>query len=349
MAHVDRVLADLTARLETYLRRRLPSADRLAVSGLARISGGASRETFRFVLDVSTDGRAERRRLILRRDPSGSLIDTDRRIEFAALGAFHGGAVPVPAPLWLEEATEPLGHPFFIMAEIEGGEANPLRLMAPPYLALHAQMAAQKWRILGEIARTDPVACGLAAAFAPIDPNPVWQTELDRWVKVLDEDEIEPQPIQRAAIRWLRRHPPPSPRRLSVVHGDYRTGNLLIGPAGDVLGVLDWEMVHLGDPLEDLAWGINRVWCFLKDERVGGLVTRAEAIRIWEAASGLTAEPAALHWWELFSCVKGQAIWVSAAQAFESGRNRDLIMPIAAWMQANTQDRAALELMGHLP
>jgi aminoglycoside phosphotransferase (APT) family kinase protein len=132
------------------------------------------------------------------------------------------------------------------------------------------------------------------------------------------------------------------------VHGDYRTGNLLFDPAGGVIGVLDWEMVHIGDPLEDLAWGLNRVWRFQNDDRAGGLVPMGDAIRLWEHASGARADRQALRWWEMFSCVKGQAIWVSAAKAFASGGNRDLIMPIAAWMQANSQDRAALELMGHL-
>ena len=181
-----------------------------------------------------------------------------------------------------------------------------------------------------------------------VEPAQVWRTQLDHWERVLDEDEIEPQPVQRAVIRWLRRHPPPPPLRLSVVHGDYRTGNLLFDASGAVTGVLDWEMVHAGDPLEDLAWGLNRVWRFQNDDRAGGLVPCVAAIRIWEAASGMRADREALRWWELFSCVKGQAIWVSAAKAFASGSNRDLIMPVAAWMQSNSQDRAAIELMGHL-
>ncbi len=338
----------LVKQLEAYLARHHPNAGRIEVSGLERISGGASRETYRFVLRSGASAPFTERRLILRRDPSGSLIDTDRRVEFEALRAFFGSAVPVPEPLWLEEDAAPLGHPFFIMAEITGGEANPFRLMLPPFLALHAVMARDKWRILGDIARTDPVTCRLSQVIATVAPGQVWQAQLDHWERVLDADAIEPQPVQRAVVRWLRRHPPPPPARLAVVHGDYRTGNLLFGPSGAVVGVLDWEMVHLGDPLEDLAWGLNRVWRFQNDDRAGGLVPREAAIRLWEQSSGLRADRHALHWWELFSCVKGQAIWVSAAKEFVSGGNRDLIMPIAAWMQTNSQDRAALELLGHL-
>jgi aminoglycoside phosphotransferase (APT) family kinase protein len=126
----------------------------------------------------------------------------------------------------------------------------------------------------------------------------------------------------RAAIRWMRRNPPPPAQKIAVVHGDYRTGNFLFDEEGRIRGILDWEMSHLGDPLEDLGWSLNRVWCWAQDERRGGLVDRVRAITIWEKASGLKADPAALHWWELFATIKGQAIWVSSAHAWETGKTR---------------------------
>ena len=165
---------------------------------------------------------------------------------------------------------------------------------------------------------------------------------------MIGRDALEPQPIAQAAIRWLVAHPPAPAQRIAIVHGDYRTGNFLFDPQGDIRAILDWEMVHLGDPLEDLAWGMNRSWRFQNNALVGGLATRQQAIDWWELASGLRADPAALHWWELFSCVKGQAIWLTAARTLERGANRDLIMAIAAWMMTNSQDRAILELMGRL-
>jgi aminoglycoside phosphotransferase (APT) family kinase protein len=121
-----------------------------------------------------------------------------------------------------------------------------------------------------------------------------------------------------------------------------------VSPDGTIRAILDWEMVHLGDPLEDLAWSLNRSWSFGDRGYAGGLVPRAEAIAAWERASGLVADPRALHWWELLACVKGQAIWLSAARTFESGGQRDLMLAFAAWLLMNSQDRAILELMGHL-
>lgn len=340
---------DLSARLAAYVASRLPNAEGVAVSGLERIFGGGSRETYRFVASWREDGRDVARRLILRRDPPASLIQTERRVEFAAYRAFFGTRVPVPEPLWLEEDPRHLDHPFFVMEEIAGCEASPLRLLAPPYDAHLAEIGRQKWTILGEIARADPAALGLADVMEPVDPATAWERELARWTSDLDSDELEPQPITRAAIRWLSRHPPPPAQRLSVVHADYRTGNFLVDEGGTIRGILDWELAHLGDPLEDLAWGLNRVWCWQRDDRAGGLLPRAEAIALWEAASGLRADPAALHWWEVFSCVKGQAIWLSAAREYTDGASHDPILVLAAWMQCNSQDRATLELLGHLP
>jgi aminoglycoside phosphotransferase (APT) family kinase protein len=339
---------DLAARIGAYARTRLPDARDVTVSGVERIHGGASRETFRFVLEYSRGGERVSRRLILRRDPTASLIETDRAVEFGAYAAFHGTAVPVPEPLWLEQDPHHLDHPFFVMAELVGYEASPLRLLEFPYAAHGERIGTRAWTLLGEIARRDPAELGLVGVMEPVAADAAWIRELAFWERVLDEDEIDPQPIVRAAIRWLRGHPPPAAQKLAVVHGDYRTGNFLYGPDGEIGGILDWEMAHLGDPLEDLAWSINRVWCWARDDRVGGLIPRAHAVRLWEAASGLRADPAALHWWELFSCVKGQGIWVSAARAYHDGTNRDPMMAIPCWMQGNSQDRATLELMGHL-
>ena len=341
-------VSDLERRLAAYLTPRLPGASRVEVSGLERIHGGASRETSRFVLRFERDGALLERRLILRRDPPGSLIETDRRVEFAAYRAFHGSAVPVPEALWLEEDPAPLDHPFFIMEELTGLESSFQALLTPHFLPLRPKLGRRKWTILGEIAKADPEKLGLVGPMPPVAPDECWKRELAHWERVLDEDELEPQPITRAVIRWLRRHPPPPAQKLSVVHADYRTGNFLFDATGEIRAILDWEMAHLGDPLEDLAWGINPVWQWSRDGLAGSLLPKAEAIRIWEESSGLSADSDALRWWELFSCVKGQGIWVSGGREYQHGANHDPVLGLSSWMMGNAQDRAALALLGHL-
>lgn len=325
----------------------MPDATDVAVRDLSRISGGASRETYRFVGSWTQGGQARERKLILRRDPPASLIDTERRIEFEAYRAFHGTSVPAPEMLWLEEGDGPLDHPFFIAEEIAGFQAGPGLLWADPYLDTHARLAERKWTILGEIAKADPVANGLANVMPAVAADACWNRELTYWEEVLNDDEAEPLPIIRAAIRWLRANPPPPAQKVGVVHGDYRTGNFLYDMQGEIHGILDWEMAHLGDPLEDLGWSLNPIWTFGRG-LAGGLVPDAEAVAIWERASGLRADPAALHWWTLFNCVKGQAIWVSSARAWLDGGNREPIMVYPAWAMTNAQDRATLQVMGRL-
>ncbi|WP_372782718.1 phosphotransferase family protein [Phenylobacterium sp.] len=337
----------LEPRLARYIESRLPDASDVAVSSLERISGGASRETYRFRLAYREGGQTHDRKLILRRDPPASLIDTERRVEFEAYRAFFGSAVPVPRMLWLEEADAALDHPFFIAEELAGFEAAPQMLFAGGYQAVLPALAERKWTILGEIARADPRALGLTSVMQAPPLDEAWRRELGHWEAIFDSDEAEPQPIARAAIRWLRAHPPPPAQKLAVVHGDYRTGNFLYDEAGEIHGVLDWEMAHLGDPLEDLAWGFNPVWEFGRG-LAGGLLPHAEAIAIWERSSGLKADPDALHWWRLFNCVKGQGIWVGSARAFIDGGNKEPIMVYPAWWLLNAQDRAILKVMGRL-
>lgn len=330
----------LEERLASYLGEQLPAADGVRVTELQRIFGGASRETYRFVAAYRERGDDKSRRLILRRDPPGSLIETERRVEFAAYRAFHGSKVPVPEALWLEEGSKWLDYPFFIMEELAGLQSSAQLASA------HADtLTPQTWTILGEISKADPAALGLDAVMERVEPEACWQRELTYWEQLIDRDQLCPQPIVRAAIRWLRRNPPRPAQRMSVVHADYRTGNFLFDDQGQIRAILDWEMAHLGDPLEDLAWGLNPVWSSA-DGRVGGLTSREEAIRIWEQASGLRADPDSLRWWELFSSVKGQAIWVSSAKEFTDGKNHDLILAVAAWMMGNQQDRAILSQLG---
>src|SRR5258708_32499633 len=104
-------MAALEASLADYIQLKMPEAAEIRVDQLEQISGGASRQTYRFRLSYREQDQARERRLILRRDPSARLIDTDRKIEFAAYKAFFGTSVPVPEVLWLHRGARHLGRP----------------------------------------------------------------------------------------------------------------------------------------------------------------------------------------------------------------------------------------------
>jgi aminoglycoside phosphotransferase (APT) family kinase protein len=303
------------------------------IESLARISGGASRETYRF--DAVLAGG--RRPLIVRRDPPGSLIETDRRCEFMALKSFHGRGVAAPEPLILEDQGAELERPFFVMARIDGGRTgSPFQPGA--YTPHEAKLAEDFFSTLGRIAAADVASLPIAEVCEAPALDACWKRELDYWAGVIDEDELHPQPIVRAAIRWLRRNPPPPAQKLAVVHGDYRSGNFLHDGEGRIVAVLDWEMAHIGDPLEDLGWAMDPLWRHGDPSRVAGMVSKAEAIAIWEKASGLEVDPAAFAWWELFASVKGQAIWISSAKEYRDGGYLEPILGFSGWVTARMQD-----------
>jgi len=139
----------LAEQLQSYLSRIWDGP--VTVHDLSRIPGGASRETYRFDAEV----KGKRRSLILRRDPPGSLIDTDRRLEFLAYKSFHGRGVPVPEPIALETDGAELERPFFIMGRIDGGKAaRPFTVK--PYADHSAAICEQFFSILGAISSAKP-------------------------------------------------------------------------------------------------------------------------------------------------------------------------------------------------
>jgi aminoglycoside phosphotransferase (APT) family kinase protein len=320
---------DIAARLEPYLAGVFAVPD-LEIANLARIPGGASRETYRFQARFQRGGVEIERGLILRRDPPASLIETDRSTEFRAYKAFHGLGLPVPEPIALEQGSEVLDRPFFVMEEIANCQVGSI-LSPNPYGELRTKIGRQFFACLGRIARADVDAIGLGDLEGERDPEICWRHEIERWEKVIDEDEREPQPIARAALRWLKRNPAPPARKISVVHGDYRSGNFLYDGDGNIRAILDWEMAHLGDPLEDLGWALDPLWSHGDPTHPAGTIAREEALSIWRQHSGLALDTAALAWWEIFASLKGVAIWISAAREYGEMRNADPVNAFSGW------------------
>jgi aminoglycoside phosphotransferase (APT) family kinase protein len=257
-------------------------------------------------------------------------------LEFLAFQSFHDRA-PVPRPIVLEEEGAELERPFFIMTRIDGGKAES-PFTAAPYGEHAAVIGEQFFTALGRIAGADAQSLPIAevAEAPPLDG--CWKVAVDYWAGVIAADQLHPQPIVHAAIRYLRRNPPPPAQKLSVVHGDYRSGNFLHDGEGKILALLDWEMAHLGDPLEDLGWAIDPLWSHGETDRVSGMLPFDEAVALWEQASGLSVDATAFAWWRLFASVKGMGIWISAAKAFREGGLKDPVLGLSGWYTARRQD-----------
>jgi aminoglycoside phosphotransferase (APT) family kinase protein len=333
-------------RFREYLIRKQGFED-VVVHHAEQLFGGYSRESWR--IDVSwldVNGERTERSVILRLDPPSSLLDSNRHIEYALYKAFWPvPGVPVPEPLFIEDDPEILGMPFIVISRLEG-VAWPGELRKPLYKEKWFNIACQMFEILGVIAAQDYRKLGLDSVLAVPSVDDAWAMQLDYWEKIICDHDIGPLPVVKAVIRKLRRDPPPVASKVSVVHGDYRIGNFLYTPDG-IVGILDWELAHLGDPIEDLAWAFSRNWYFKSAPgMVAGKLKPEEAIRIWENASGLKVESDALKWWTLFTHVKAYAMWVSAAYKAVNGSTRRLINTDAAWLRIYAQELWMLEDMG---
>ncbi len=335
------MIDDLATRFAAYFAHERPECENVQVTDVMRIHGGASRETYRMNVTYLLSGRPREERLILRRDPESSLIETERSTEVGGLLAFQESEVPVPRIDFLETDPKWLDRPFFVMEEIGASAAG--RIFQPDPYGAHRQKVGERfWKILGHIHAARIEELDLSCEFDVPDESHV--AALDHWEGVIDEDELEPQPLVRAAIRWLRRNPPLPPGRLTMVHGDYRHGNFLVNDEGDITAILDWEMCHLGDPLEDVAWALDAIWG-VPGDHPGSMIPAGEGLRLWSKVSGLAIDPAALFWWRVFAAVKGMAIWISSAREFAEARNMDPVIAFCGWYPAQVHSEVLIELM----
>jgi aminoglycoside phosphotransferase (APT) family kinase protein len=314
-------------QIAAYLEHQMPDARDIEVSGLWRIPGGASRETWSF--DATwREGEAQTGRgFILRRDPEASLLETERYVEFRVYQALKDTDVPVPEVYWLEDDPRWLERPFFVMGRLPG-ESSPQALVAGTLDVDMEAIAQRKVEILASIHGLDWQALGLDFLGAPEGPERCGQHEMDRWETIMRQQALEPQPVLEVALAWLRAHQAVA-QRVTLVHGDYRTGNFLM-EKDRITGVLDWEMVHLGDPLEDVAWGCVRSWRWAGDARVGGLMLREDFYRRYEKASGLKVDREAVRFWEVLGNFKWAIICLTGARSFAEGRSKDAIHAFTA-------------------
>jgi aminoglycoside phosphotransferase (APT) family kinase protein len=127
------------------------------------------------------------------------------------------------------------------------------------------------------------------------------------------------RPVVEWAFRWLSDNRPPDEMDLTVVHGDMRNGNVIVGPEG-LRAVLDWEVVHLGDPMEDLGWMCVTSWRFGEiDKAVGGFGSREDLFAGYEAAGGRKVDPARVKFWEVMGTLRWGLSCAMMAREFQSG------------------------------
>lgn len=267
-------------------------------------------------------------RLVVRRYRAGGPMreHTDPQRHYRVLVALRRDRVPAPEPLWYEPDPDIVGAPYFAMRRIEGtvvvpwsreGRAFLRRAGAGPlgehFIATLAEIHAQPWR------GTD---LEVLAAHADDDAG---HRIAELWAAV-DRYRVEPEPVLVDALCWLERHKPPQ-EHTTLVHGDYRTGNVVFGE-DRIAGVIDWEFARVGDPTSDLAWLLTRTNA-LGSDLAAYILPGERVLDLYERFAGWVPGARALRFWEVLHLIFNTTLWMSGAHNYLSGATRSLTL--ARW------------------
>jgi aminoglycoside phosphotransferase (APT) family kinase protein len=305
-------LGTLVEGVQALLRSKL--SDSFEILDERWLSGGASKLQMAFTLAWTQPGVGRvRTPMVLRMEPSESVVETSRHREFQLIQAF-AGCLPVPLAHWVDVEGTFLPYPA-IVYEFASGVTKPAHgtsgvsglgtnygaalrpILAPQFVQHLALIHTFDWRE-ADLSAFDVPSIGIEAA--------EWQ--LNWWERVWEEDSHEDVPLMRLAMSWMRSNMPHNDK-ISVIHADYRSGNFLYNEDDNKISAwLDWELGHLGDRHEDIAWVSNTVFGhYAEDEKtflVCGLMPEEEFYSAYEKASGLSVNRKSIKFYQLFNAYK---------------------------------------------
>jgi len=349
----DRDLEPLRRRLEAWASERLRGPAR--VSNLAVPGGGFSNETLLFDLDWrekaadGAHGASRREALVARLEPAFRVFPHyDLERQFRVLERLQGSPVPVPGVRWQEPDPGPLGAPFYVMERVEG-LIPPDR---PPYHAggwvtelAPAERTALWWNAVATLVaihRLDLRDFDFLAAEAAGDPLERQLADYRRFLAWAARG--RPQPTVEAALAWLERERP-AVEATALCWGDARPGNMIFRE-GRCVAVLDWEIVTVADPEQDLGWWLFLDWHHstgIGVPRLTGIPDREETIARWEEGVGRAAKH--VHYYEVFAGFRFGVIMIRVAQHLAS-----LGLPIPEDFETNNPcTRALAHFLGVAP
>jgi len=287
-----------------------------SIEALTRLTGGASQEIWSFDFVMADGGHHES---ILRRNVRAEFQNLSAAAEFSLIAAAGRVGVPVPSLRFLLDEGDGLG-PGFVMERV-AGETIPRRILRDArYADVLPKLAAQAGKILAAIHAVD--VSGIAAIPTP-PANTVPAVAQLRQLRELSDRFGEPHPTFELALRWLE-EAVPEDSRIGLVHGDFRNGNFIVGEAG-IHAVLDWELAHLGNPIEDLGWLCVRSWRFGIDHKpVGGFGSIEDLCTAYARAGGSGADPEAIHYWTVYGTLRWGVICQAQTAAHRSGLHRSV-------------------------
>ena len=299
---------DFQPALERALAKAIPGFE--GMSALTRLSGGASQETWSF--DATVAGHADP--LILRRSPGGAPRAAGQGTNSVALEteaivieASRAAGVAAPRVRYVLRPEDDAGIGY-VMDRLSGETIARKILRDTEFDAVRPQLARQCGEILARIHAVDitPIK-----SILPVVDGPA---QLRRYRDIYDLYDY-PHPVFELAFQWLEPRMARAERQ-TLVHGDFRHGNLLISPKG-VEAALDWELTHIGDPLEDIGWICTNSWRFgVAEKVVGGFGDLPDLLKGYEQAGGGRIDPDEARTWIVYGSLKWGIMCMSMYQGF---------------------------------
>lgn len=297
-------------RLVRALGKRLEGA--FSVDELELLTGGSAAQTWRFVL-LQNSVPAE---YILRLAHSGDQFELGIDKKSEAIVQSHAVAHGALAPkiILSIEPEDQLGEGFIM--ELIHGETIPQKILRQDcYRQARRRMAGQCGQLLAQIHKVPIDSLGFLPDLSAAPQLSLLKTLYRRFNQVI--------PVFDYALHWLERHAPECPKK-SLVHADFRNGNLIVDETG-VVSILDWELAHIGDPMEDLGWLCVNSWRFGNSEYpVGGFGSREDLYAAYEAASGVRVDPVSIRFWETLGVLKWGIICLYQTDIHLSGEDRSV-------------------------
>jgi aminoglycoside phosphotransferase (APT) family kinase protein len=318
---------ELEANLARFLAERLGAP--VQVRHLERNTEGFSQETFSFDAMLGSEHRGY---VVKREPPAGLLEPYDLEPEFRVLHGLSGADVLSPPAPWFSDDPRVLERPFYVMERLPGEVPLPTAGASgsgPFTPAERAALAGQVAAALARLHAVDWKKRGFEFLGKPSLGRGAAERELARWEERIARAGFPAPPLLADALAWLRRSLPHA-EEITLVHGDFRLGNWLVEQRGDgatLCGVLDWEMVHLGDPLEDLAWCSCELWRG-GTPWAGAMLAPEDFHAAYARASGRAVDPERMAFYRVLAVVKMIAIMLTGIRAFRDGRTSDLRMAI---------------------
>jgi aminoglycoside phosphotransferase (APT) family kinase protein len=296
------------SRVAQVIQLAKPGLTGIKVIDLKRAFGGNARLAWSFELHYCDGGRELVKPCILLSQVAGRHVDSDIAAEYSVLKALSGKNACTPEAIALDLDGLVTQAPAIIMERVEGN-ANAVAFLNDVSGA-SIRLTKQLAEVTANLHQCDWMETGLRVAVNP------GLAQIEEWEAVFLDNRLEPHPVMRHIFQWLKTNVP-KPAKLSLVHGDLRPGNFLY-LKDKITALLDWEMAHIGDPAEDIAWIYRELWSPQK------FVKLEDFVQLYKAKNGLDVGQKNIIFYQIFSEMKFATISLTASASVATAKSANL-------------------------